>query len=89
MITSLRQLLLEQLTYSINTASPLEDDATAFGVHIDTCDYDGKSYSYIVSGDKDALLRLVMHISGPSAIPQDRGQIIPTQLSSGDAWGAF
>lgn len=78
---TLKQIILEQFTHIINTSREIDKDLDAFGVSLDSKEYDGKYYMYVVSGNKDDVMRLVIHVLGPSA---ERNKTIVASQSIGE-----
>ncbi len=85
----LTNLILEQFTHLINTSRNIDKDISEFGVSLDSKEFDGEYYTYVISGDKENVLRLVIHISGPDI---DRNKAIVAPQSFGgsiDSYGNF
>lgn len=86
----LTNLILEQLTRIINTKDDIDDDIKAFGLYVSSKDQEDGYYSYVVSGDPDQLLRLIMHVSGPGSVENDNTLIAPVSFGGGsDDWGVW
>lgn len=82
---SLKKLILEQISYTINSDSDIDSDIESYGVSISEKDVssDGKYYQYVISGDSDSILRLVMHVNGPKGFRRDRTAINMQGISLG------
>jgi hypothetical protein len=89
-VISLRKLLVEQLVHSIDSDEDIDSDIESFGVDLVSKDVKDGAYTYVVSGDPDAILRLVLHVSGPKGIRQDRTVITPQSFGGcSDDWGVW
>jgi hypothetical protein len=88
-VKKLKNLILEQFTHLVNTSRDIDEDISEFGVSVDSKEFDGQYYTYVISGDKENVLRLVIHISGPSADKNKTAIIAPQTFSGNDSWGVY
>lgn len=80
------KLILEQVSYSLETKSDIDDDVSSFGVSISSKEEnDEGGYTYILIGDPDNITRLILNVNGPAGIKNNNAAIVRTQsLGNGD-----